>query len=435
MSEMDKSNDHSRREFVKVTAAATAGAAVAVNFGKLRPAFAAGSDEIRVGLVGCGGRGTGAAAQALKAAPGVKLIAVADAFKDRLDGALANLNKDGEIAKNIDVPADRQFVGLDAYQKLLKTDVNYVIIASPPGFKADQITAAIAAGKHVFTEKPMAVDGPTLRTCFAAAEEAQKKGLAVGVGLQRRHQKGYLEVMKRVHGGQIGEITSARVYWNQGSLWMKPRDKAWSDLEWQMRNWLYFTWLSGDHIVEQHIHNIDVASWGIGKPPVAAVALGGRQQRVNPAFGHIYDHFAVDFEYPNDVHVMSMCRQIPNCANDVSEHLVGTKGRADTNGKTYLMKLGKKAWTHDASKDVDPYLQEHIDLIASIRKGKPLNELKSATDSNLAAVMGRMAAYTGKKVTYQQVLDSKESLVPKALDFKSKMTVPTVAMPGASDII
>jgi myo-inositol 2-dehydrogenase / D-chiro-inositol 1-dehydrogenase len=222
----------------------------------------------------------------------------------------------------------------------------------------------------------------------------------------------------------------------QGALWMKPRQPTWSDLEWQMRNWLYFTWLSGDHIVEQHIHNIDVINWGIGKPPVAAVAMGGRQQRVDPAYGHVYDHFAVDYEYPNDVHVTSMCRQMPNCQNDISEHLVGTKGRADLGNKSKVqMTIGRKKWTYESSNDVDPYLQEHIDLIASIRKGKPLNELKSATETNLTSIMGRMAAYTGKRVTWEQALASKESLIPAKLGFTDKMKVPVVPMPGASDVI
>jgi myo-inositol 2-dehydrogenase / D-chiro-inositol 1-dehydrogenase len=298
------------------------------------------------------------------------------------------------------------------------------------------LTAAIEAGKHVFSEKPVAVDGPGIRTVLALAETAKEKGLGVGVGLQRHHQKGYLEVMRRVRAGAIGEIVAGRAYWNQASLWIKPRQPGWTDTEWQMRNWLYFTWLSGDHIVEQHIHNIDVFQWALGKTPVAAVGVGGRQQRVDPAYGHIYDHFGVDFEYPGEVHLLSMARQIPGCHNQVSEHLVGTKGRVNTRAdqKLYEIVSGKRRWKHDGANDADPYLQEHVDLIASIRAGKPQNELRAAAESNLTAIMGRMAAYTGKRVTWEQALASKESLMPQNLAF-GKMTVAEVAVPGRKDVI
>jgi len=431
-------SDITRRDAVTVGAVTAVGAAVALHFGKLRPAFAAGTDEIRVGVIGCGGRGTQAAVDALKAGKGVRLVAAADAFPDRLEDSLKRIEKDEDISKDVvDVPKERRFSGLDGYKKLLEIpEINYVVIASPPGFKAAQIQATIEAGKHLFTEKPMAVDGPTIRACFEAAKLADQKKLGVGVGLQRRHQKSYLESMKRIHGGQIGEITSGRVFWNMGSLWTKPRQAGWSDLEWQMRNWLYFTWLSGDHIVEQHIHNIDIAQWAIGKPAVAAVAVGGRQQRTDAAYGHIFDHFAVDYEYPNEAHVLSMCRQIPGCANDVSEHVQGTKGRSDMAGKAgHMITKGKSIWRYEKNEDTSPYVQEHIDLIAAIRKGKPYNELKAATESNLTAIMGRMAAYSGKRVTWEMALSSKESLVPTALAFEGKMKTPAVAIPGASDVI
>ncbi len=433
MSEND--DTQSRREILKTGVATAAGAAMTINYGRLRPASAAGSDEIRVGLIGCGGRGSGAARQAIEAAKGVKLVAMADAFKDRLDKTLGALKT--KAGDSVDVPPERQFVGLDAYEKVIACDVNYVIIATPPGFKSQQITAAIAAGKHVFTEKPMAVDGPTIRACFAAGEEAKRKNLGLGVGLQRRHEKPYLEAMKRIHAGALGEIVSGRCYWNQSDLWMKPRQPGWTDTEWQLRNWLYFTWLSGDHIVEQHIHNIDVLNWGMRALPVAAVAMGGRQARVDPAFGYVYDHFAVDYEYPKDVHVLSMCRQIRGCANDISEHLVGTQGRFDTGGHAKPMVIaGKKSWTASPEdmKATDSYLQEHIDLIASIRAGKPLNEMKYAAESNLTAIMGRISAYTGKRVTWDQALNSQESLVPAKVAF-GKMATPAVAIPGSTDVI
>jgi len=421
---------------------AALGAAATVAAGPSRAAAATGRPSargaipLRVGLIGCGSRGRGAAKNVIMADAGVTLVAVADVFPEQVRAAVDGLAADPDVRERVRVPEEHRFVGLDAYQKLLSTDVDYVVHATPPGFRPLHLRACIDAGKHVFVEKPVAVDGPGLRACMAIVAEAKRKGLAVGVGLQRHHDPRYLQLVDRLRGGDIGEILAARCYWNQGPIWVKRREHGWSDLEWQLRNWYYFSWLSGDHIVEQHIHNIDVINWGFGKHPVAAVAVGGRQQRVQPIFGHIYDHFAVDFEYPNDVHVMSMCRQIVNGANDVSEHLVGTKGRADSGDLS--VKVGKKtvfSYDSKSAKHVDPYLQEHIDLIESIRKGKPLNELKWGTESNLAAVMGRMAAYTGKKVTWEQALNSKESIIPPTLNFKDKMAVPAVAIPGAQDVI
>jgi myo-inositol 2-dehydrogenase/D-chiro-inositol 1-dehydrogenase len=335
------------------------------------------------------------------------------------------------------VTPDRMFSGFDAYEKVVASDANYIILATPPGFRPIHLKAAIDAGKHVFTEKPVAVDAPGIRCVLDLVPIAEQKKLAVGVGLQRRHSKGYNETIRRVHAGAIGDIVGGRCFWLQRDLWFKKREPTWTDVEWQLRNWLYFTWLSGDHIVEQHIHNLDVMQWAIGKPPVAAVGMGGRQQRTDPAFGHIYDHFAVDFEYPNDVHVLSMARQIPGCHNDVTEHVVGSKGRADLAAAAWSIggHRGPRSWSHDSGKDPDPYIQEHVDLTDAIRKGKPYCELKSAAESNLAAIMGRMSAYTGKRVTWDQALNSKESLFP-AGDIKfGKMEVAKVAIPGTLEVI
>jgi myo-inositol 2-dehydrogenase / D-chiro-inositol 1-dehydrogenase len=438
MSEDGNGIDNGRRDILR---SSVAGAALLASYGRIAAAQGAASDEIRIGLVGCGGRGTGAVRNLLenKPIPNVKLVAMGDLFKDCLDDSYKNLQKREAIAKDtLAVTPDKMFVGFDAYKKVLATDCNYVILASPPGFRAAHLKEAVAAGKHVFTEKPMAVDGPGIRTCFEVAEEAAHKKLGIGVGLQRHHSKGYLEAMKRIRQGAIGEIIGGRCFWLQRDLWVKPRQTTWTDVEWQIRNWLYFAWLSGDHIVEQHIHNIDVVQWAIGKPPVAAVGMGGRQQRTDPAFGHIYDHFAVDFEYPNEVHVISMARQIPGCHNDITEHVLGTKGRAEMANKTFKIAAHRgngRGWSYDGSKDTDPYVQEHIDLVAAIRKGKPYNELKAATESNLAAIMGRMAAYTGKRVTWEQALNSRESLYPSG-DLKfGKMEVAKVAIPGTTEVI
>ncbi len=435
MSEDRNSIDNSRRDLLRNS---VAGAALLASYGRIGAAQGAGSDEIRVGLVGCGGRGTGALRNLFESqAPNLKVVAMGDLFKDQVDESYKNLQKLNPGDK-LQVTPDRMFSGFDAYKNVIASDCNYVVLASPPGFRPIHLKEAVAAGKHVFTEKPIAVDGPGIRTCFEVAQEADQKKLAIGVGLQRHHSKGYLETIKRIRQGAIGDVIGGRCYWMQRDLWVKKREATWTDVEWQIRNWLYFAWLSGDHIVEQHIHNIDVVQWAVGKPPVAAVGMGGRQQRTDPAFGHIYDHFAVDFEYPNDVHVLSMARQIPGCHNDITEHVTGTKGRADMTNNAWKISAhrgGGKGWSYEGGKDTNPYVQEHSDLIAAIRKGKPYNELKAAGESNLAAIMGRMAAYTGKRVTWDQALNSRETLFPSA-DLKfGKMEVAKVAIPGTTEII
>jgi predicted dehydrogenase len=412
----------SRRDFLLTSTAAAA----AASLGALSNAHAGGSDVIKVGLIGCGGRGTGAAEQSANSDSNVKIHALADMFPDRIEAARHNLKK---LKDKFDVSSDRCFTGFDAYKKLLATDVDLVILATPPGFRPTHITAAVEAGKHIFTEKPVGVDGPGIRQCLEAADKAKAKNLAVVAGTQRRHQARYLEAMKRIHDGAIGDVQTARVYWNQGGLWMKPRESSWSDMEWQLRNWLYFTWLSGDHICEQHVHNLDVANWALGNHPVRAVAMGGRQVRTSPAYGHIFDHFAVDYEYPKDVHVLSMCRQIDGCENNVSETVVGTKG--EWSSTTSAIK-GENKWRF-REKETNPYDQEHIDLVASIRAGRPLNELRTVAESTLTAIMGRMSAYTGKAVTWEEALNSKHKWAPDNLELGASLPVPPVAVPGQTE--
>jgi len=403
------------------------GGAIATTFRNVPAVHAAGSDEIRIGLIGCGDRGTGAVENAFNAAPGVKLVAMADVFKDHLDEKLKYLS---QFKEKVDVPADRQLVGFGAFERLLALDdVNYVILATPPGFRPWFIKAAVAAGKSIFAEKPVAVDGPGIRMVLQANEDAQAKGLHIGVGTQRRHQRGYLETMKRIRDGAIGEITEARCYWNQGPIWVHPKQEGWSDMEWQLRNWYYFTWLCGDHIVEQHVHNLDVVNWATASHPMSAVGLGGRQVRTGPEYGNIYDHFAIDYEYPNGIHVASYCRQIPNCENSVSEALIGTKGSCQVNKYTIT---GEKSWRLEG-KDNLPYVQEHTDLIAAIRGGKPYNELKGVAESTLTAILGRTAAYTGQKVTWEQAMNSEESLMPTKLEW-GELAVAPVAVPGQTKV-
>jgi myo-inositol 2-dehydrogenase / D-chiro-inositol 1-dehydrogenase len=419
-----------RRDFLK-SSSAIAGGAVAAQIGLLSTAHAKGSDTIKVGLIGCGGRGSGAAAnlcEAAKDSKSVKLYALGDLFPDHLESCRNRLKN--EASDKFDVSSDRCFTGFDAYQKVIDSGVDMVILATPPGFRPMMIEAAVKAGKHVFAEKPVGVDGPGIRKVLAAYGEAKKKGLSIVAGTQRRHQAGYVESMKRIHEGALGELTGGRCYWNQGALWMKPRQSEWSDMEWQVRNWLYFTWLSGDHICEQHVHNLDVINWAYQAHPVRAVGMGGRQVRTSPAYGQIFDHFAIDYEYPGGVHVASYCRQIEGCEKDVSEAVIGTEGSWKSGGYTFK---GKTKYRF-RGKEVNPYVQEHIDLLEAIRSGNPLNELKTVAESTLTAIMGRMSAYTGKAVTWEEALNSKQDLMPTKLAF-GPLPTPPVAVPGQTELI
>lgn len=419
---MRNSNRLSRRDFLATAATATAGAllpaaasarADAVNIGP--------SAELKVGVIGCGGRGTGAAIDCANADPGVVVVALADVFPERVEGC-ANTLKDQ--LKDRFKPGDKKYVGFDAYKQLLASDLDLVILATPPAFRPEHLKHAIEAGKHIFMEKPVAVDAPGIRSVIASAELAKQKKLAIVAGTQRRHDLAYVEAMKRIHDGHLGDITACYAYWNQGGLWMHPRQAAWSDMEWQLRNWLYFTWLSGDHIVEQHIHNIDVCNWAMNAHPVKAVSLGGRQVRTDPAYGHIFDHFATEYEYANGVKMISMCRQIDGTASRVAEQIVGTKGVSDANNRI----KGDKEWRWDGDRP-NPYMLEHKDLIASIRAGSPLNEGRQVAESTMTAILGRMAAYSGQEISWDAAMKSEVSLAPEKLAMGS-LSVPPVAVPG-----
>jgi myo-inositol 2-dehydrogenase/D-chiro-inositol 1-dehydrogenase len=426
-----------RRDFLKVGAAAAGSAVLA----SASPVHAAGSDVIRVGFIGCGHRGTGAMAQCLRGGPNVKLVAMADVFRDQLDNSLTLLRNDAPIRDKLDVPPARQFIGLDAYEQVFPL-VDLVVLTTPPGFRPIHLRAAVAAGKHAFAEKPLAVDAPGVRTVLEAYEEATRRRLSCVAGTQRRYQTGYRESMQRIHDGQLGTITSARCYWNGGTLWHRglARAERWTDLEWHIRNWMYFTWLSGDHIVEQHIHNLDVMNWALGGHPLKALSLGGRQVRIGPQFGNVYDHFATDFEYPGGVHVMSQCRQMVNCDQNVSETVVGTRGTW-TSKRGYQI-IGERPWIFGGTTvaqrrraDNEPYQAEHVALIESIRNGRPINDLKNAGESTLTGIMARMSAYTGREVTWEQAMESRQSLMPPRLDMHMTLPVPAVAMPGRTPLV
>ncbi len=416
----------SRRDVLKTGLGTTAVLVGGSALPGINAVFAQGSDRIRVGLIGCGGRGSGAVEDCANSAPGVEIVALGDLFQDRLNGLRGRLQSLGGKNKVTD---DRCFVGFDAYQKVIGSDVDMVILATPPGFRPSHFKAAIEAGKHVFMEKPVAVDPAGVRTVIQAAEQATQKKLGVVAGTQRRHQASYVETIKRIHDGAIGDVVAAQCYWNQGGLWNHGRKPEWSDMEWQVRNWLYFAWLSGDHIVEQHVHNLDVINWVLKAHPVKALGMGGRQARTGPEYGHIYDHFTIEYEYPNGVRMLSMCRQIDGTASRVAEHVVGTKGTANPNNTI----RAATNWRFNG-RETNPYAQEHTDLIASIRAGRPLNEGRQIAESTLTAIMGRMSAYTGQEVTWEKAMSSQLNLVPETLAM-GPLPVPPVPVPGKTPLV
>jgi predicted dehydrogenase len=427
----------SRRDFLKSSAVA-AGTAVATQL-SLPGVHAAGNDVIKVGVIGCGGRGTGAAEDVLRSAKGVTIHAVGDVFQFQVDHARERLNRLSQMAEiqgkgnTVDLNG-RCFSGLDAYKQVIDSGVNYVILATSPGFRPIHLQAAVAAGKNIFTEKPVAVDSTGVRKVLDAYEEAKKKGLYIVAGTQRRHQLPYLETMKRIHDGAIGDIVGGQFYWMQGILWerlskiAKQHPDLTSDVQKQIWNWYGYTWLCGDHIVEQHVHNLDVMNWATGEPPVAAVGMGFRT-RTDPNYGSIFDFFSIDYEFKKGFHTQSMCRQISHCANEVGEHLVGTKGLCEAHSYS----INGQRVTRE--KGTNPYVQEHTDLIECIRNGKPINELKQVAESTLTAIMGRMSAYTGKRVTWEQALNSKEDLMPKDLTLEMSLPVAPVAIPGKTPLV
>jgi len=405
-----------RRELLKssaVTAGALALSGVAAPLAEAR-----GSDTIRVGVIGCGGRGSGAANDCVNSSPGVKIVALADAFGDRLAG----------LKNQFKVRDNRCFIGLDAYKKVLALDeVDLVILATPPGFRPVQFAEAINRGKNVFMEKPVAVCPAGIKMVIEASKKAAEKKLGVVAGTQRRHEAKYVETMKRIHDGAIGEIVSAQCYWNQGALWVNKRQANQGDVEWQLRNWLYFTWLSGDHIVEQHVHNIDVINWAFNKLPEQVHGLGGRQYRTGPEHGNIFDHFGVEFFYPGDVRTISMCRQIDGTTGNVSERVVGTKGVSNCCGTIE----GENPWRYEGP-DPNSYVQEHTDLIKSIRSGSPLNEGQRIAESTLCAIMARESAYARQQLKTSWFMSkcTLDLVPPDGLKLSDSKPVPPFAVPG-----
>ena len=366
---------------------------------------------------------------------------MADAFADQLDDSLNNITAQFRSRpERVSVDDEHKFVGFDAYKNVLDSDADLVILATPPGFRPIHFEAAVNAGKHIFMEKPVAVDMPGVRQVLAAVEIARTKNLAVGVGLQRHHQYEYLETMKRLQDGAIGDIVDMRVYWNSGGVWdpRRSREQCKTEMEYQMRNWYYYVWLCGDHIVEQHIHNLDVGNWLKGAYPIKAAGMGGRQVRTDPKFGEIYDHFAVEYEYADGSKMFSQCRHIQNCWSSVSEHASGSRGHSNISGGQIS---SDKVWKYDGKRN-DPYQTEHDDLFAAIRNGTPYNEGENGAMSTYTAILGRLAVYGGKEVTLEQAMNSDISLMPSEFSWEgTPVSLPNengeypIPVPGITEVV
>ena len=442
-SEALATEDIPRRSFLKKSAVAGVSAAIPFPFVNARYGLSA-PEMIRVGVVGCGGRGTGAALNVLQAktnviyppprkgyhtenavpgakavAENVEIVALADLFRDRLEECRAQLRVVGTS-----VPDDHCFIGFNACEKLLQVPgLNYVILATPPAFRPRELRASVEAGKHVFMEKPAAVDAPGVRSIIESGEMARQKNLGIVAGTLRRHSADQIDTVKRLHDGAIGEIVEARAYFNIGEIWMIPRETGWGQMEWQLRNWPYFTWASGDILVEQHVHTIDLINWVMGTHPVRAYGMGGRLARPSWEYGNIYDHFAIEYEYPAGVRLFSQNRQIDGCTNLIGAAVLGTKGTSNCENRIQ----GDREWVFQGQVR-DGYEQEHIDLIESIRSGKPLNEAKTVAESTLAAIMGRESAYSGQEITWEAIMNSKRDYTPREFTM-GDCPFPDVPMP------
>lgn len=424
----------SRREFLATTTATAAAAVGAAVLGRQAvappPVHASGSDLLRIGLIGCGGRGTGAAVQALAADENATLVALGDAFADRLQSSLANLKRKAP-AHQLAVTQDRCFIGFDAYQKVIDCGVDVVLLCTPPHFRPEHLRAAVAAGKHAFVEKPAAVDAPGIRSVLASCEEAKRQGLSIVSGLCYRYDLPVRETVARVRDGAIGELIAINVNYNSGTLWTQPRQSHWSDMEWQLRNWPYFTWLSGDHIVEQHIHSLDKAAWLMhDEPPVKAFGLGGRQVRIQSEYGNIFDHHAVAYEYASGVRLFAYARQQAGCSVEISDFALGAKGTADL--MRHTIKAEKK-WRYRGAKP-NMYQVEHNELFASIRSAKPINNGEYMCRSTMLAILGRMCTYTGQTIAWDEALNSREDLSPANYAW-GPLDVAPVAMPGITPFV
>lgn len=406
-----------RRQFLKQSAAAVA----LGNLEIARCAHSAGSEQMKIALVGCGGRGTGAVANALKNAThrNIKLMAMADAFRDRLDQSHENLVT--QFKEQVDVSEANKFVGLDSYKQILETDADLVLLVTPPGFRPLMFEAAVKAGKHIFLEKPVAVDAPGYQRIRAANAEAKRKGLVVAVGHHLRHAANHRDVIRQIHDGLIGELQFTRSYFNVKGIWNRPRQEHMTEMQYQVRNWYHFVWLSGDHIVEQHVHGIDVCNWIARSRPSEAIGMGGRQVRAEKGIGEIFDHHAVQYTDSNGVRSFSECRQIPGCWSSFSHHAHGSKGQVSFDGGSDSVTIslpGKEPRRIRGSSR--GHQVEWDDLMAALRSGTPYNELDWAADSTMTAILGRMATYSGQLITWDKAVQSPLSYLPERLDWEAE---------------
>jgi len=407
---------------------AVTGTAVATAAALAGRVFAAGSDTLRIGLVGTGGRGTRDVVNCAQAAPGVVIWALGDLFPDRVQACYQRLKRRKDLGERFQVTPERCFHGWDNSRRVIEC-VDLVLLCEPPGFRPHHLREAVEAGKHVFAEKPIAVCPTGIRHVMESARLAEAKGLAIVAGTQTRHSLRAIETVKRVRDGRIGDLRHGACYFLTGELWHRGSDPSWSEMEYQCRNWYYFTWLSGDHIVEQHIHQHDIMNWLLDDHPVRAYGTGGRQTRTAPKWGNIWDHFGVEYEYPGGVRIMSLCRQANNTGHRVDAFVVGTKGTAYPSRGVIT---GERPWTFEGEMP-DPSVQEHKDLIASIRAGRPLNEGRRIAESTLVSILGRMSAYTGRAVSWKWALEaSKLDLMPKRFAFGPQ---PPPAMPGKTPLL
>ena len=409
-----------RRFFIK-SSSLIAGGLVLPSFKIERMANNVNNKKLKVSVIGCGGRGTGAAVQALRADDNVELIAMADAFEDRLENSLAAIKEEMDGEKTIDIKEKNRFTGFNGYKKAIDL-ADVVILATPPGFRPLHFKYAIDNDKHVFMEKPVATDANGVRQVLKTAKDAQQKKLNVVVGLQRRYQFSYLNILKQVRRGVIGKITSGQVRWNGAGVWVRGRKPNQTEMEYQMRNWYYFNWLCGDHIVEQHIHNIDVANWFLNEYPVSAQGMGGREVRKGIDHGEIFDHHFVEFKYASGAIISSQCRHQPGTHRQVNELIVGTKGRVDiTNKGTIDIKdlEGNTIHTYDGRKDESPYQIEHNRLFKSIRDGGHINDAEYGAKATMSAILGRMATYSGKMITWEEAMSANDNMIPENPNWNS----------------
>jgi predicted dehydrogenase len=425
-----------RRTFLFKAATTAAAVSAASQIDIAGNAYAGAGDSLRIGLIGCGGRGTGAAEQALTADRGNALVAMGDAFGNQIESSLSNLkgSDTAGLAERVDVPPERRFVGFDAYKHVID-ECDVVLLATPPGFRPIHFAYAVEKKKHAFVEKPMAVDGPGLRMFMEAARKSKELGLSVVNGFCWRYYAPRRELMARVHGGDIGDINTIETTYNSQGVWdpRRTREQCKSEMEYQMRNWYYYSWLSGDHIVEQAVHGLDTMAWAMNDaPPERCWGVGGRQVRTEPKYGNIYDHFSIVYEYPDDVRGYHQCRHWANTPARVLDFIQGTKGRADVFGKKIG---GANKWRYravDGSPPLDMYQSEHNEMFAALRDGKPINNAEKAASSTLLALMGRMAAYTGEIITWEKAMNSQESLVPSTFDWGDDVPRRPVPVPGVT---